>query len=322
MDEFRLIERIARVVRRGMPHDPRVVVGIGDDAAVLAPAGRRVVATTDTLVDGVHFRLDLCSPRDAGRRAAAANLSDLAAMGARPLAVLVGLQVPRSGADRDAIDAMKGLADACRRHRVHVAGGNVCVAPGPLAIAVTALGEAPHRGCLLRSGARPGDVVAVSGPLGSASLGLAMLASSPSRRVAYGPLASAYLRPKPRLDLGAALAATPGVHAAIDVSDGLLQDLGHVLDASGVGAEVEVSRVPIATAALRFAAEAGLDATQAALTGGDDYELVATAAPSASRRLKALGMVAIGVITRRRGLVLTREGRRIALPRRLGYRHL
>lgn len=315
MDEWRVIRRLAGLGRRA---DPRVVLGIGDDAAVLSPRGP-VVATTDTFVDGVHFRLDLLSAADAGFRATAGAVSDIAAMGAGPLAILAALEVPAGAPDRLPLSVMRGIATAAGRFGFVVAGGNLTSTPGPLGITVTALGESVHRP-LTRAGARPGDDVLVTGRPGAAALGLALLRDDPWRaRRRHPVLVRAWRRPEPRLAEGLALAALPGVHAAIDVSDGLVQDLGHVLDASGVGARIDADTLPLAPGAVRAAASLGLDAVEAALTGGDDYELLVFAEPGAAAPVP--GLTRIGRVTSGRGVVVTRGGRRVSLARRAGWTH-
>ena len=235
MDEFRLIEAIHRAM--GGVADPRVEVGIGDDAAVLAVRSGRVVATTDAQVEGVHFRWDLCRPDDVGWRAGAVNLSDLAAMGARPLALLAALEVPPAMPDRDVVAVMRGLARCGEAFGAGVVGGNLAAGPA-FAITVTALGEPPGDRVLSRSGALPGDSILVAGPIGTGAMGLDLLTRHPAWARRFPALARAYRRPVPQVEAGLQLAGIEGVHAAIDVSDGLLADVGHVLKASGVGARL------------------------------------------------------------------------------------
>jgi len=316
VDEFRLIDAIHRAVRGRA--DDRVEIGIGDDAAVLAVRSGRVVATTDALVEGVHFRFDLCRPGDVGWRAAAVNLSDLAAMGARPLGLLAALEVPPAMPDRDVVAAMRGLARAGAAHGAPVVGGNVSRGP-VFALTVTALGEPVAARVLPRSGALPGDLVMAGGTFGSAALGLDLLDRHPEWARRFPVLARAYRRPDPQVDLGLRLAALPGVHAAIDVSDGLAADLGHVLDASRAGARLDADLVPRHPQADRYARLAGLDVRHAALAGGDDYRLLAAVDPSAETECESLGMTAIGRITARRGLVVLSGGRRVPVP--AGWTH-
>lgn len=321
MNEFELIKEISRIVRRSNLLDKRVIVGIGDDAAVIAPNTKQIVVTTDTLVEGVHFRFDLCSYDDAGWRAAAANLSDLAAMGAEPIALLVGLQLPDGFEHEAVLRVMRGFTRLCRICQTQVVGGNICVAQGPLALAVTAIGEV-HTSPLLRSGARPKDLVFVSGALGSAALGLRLLAEYADFKRQFAPLVKAWRHPRPRIELGKTLSKISGVHAAIDISDGLLQDLGHILEASHVGAVLDVERVPLTRTARRFGVMFGIDPLEMALSGGDDYELIVCADKALEGELRSLGLTAIGEVIRRREFVLNNMGQRISMPDFTGFRHL
>jgi thiamine-monophosphate kinase len=224
LGEFGLIAALSA----WLPPAERVLVGIGDDAAVLAAPDGRVVATTDFLLEGRHFRLDWSSARDIGHKAAARSLADIAAMGAAPTALLVALAVPGELPVSWARDLAAGLAAECARAGASVAGGDTARAPSVL-LAVTGLGDLAGRAPVLRSGAAPGDAVAVAGVLGHAAAGLALLSAG----LAEGPLVAAQLRPAPPYDAGPE-AADLGATAMIDVSDGLLADLGHIADASGV----------------------------------------------------------------------------------------
>jgi thiamine-monophosphate kinase len=211
-----------------LPPGPRTLVGIGDDAAVLSVPDGRVVATTDFLLEGRHFRRDWSSAADVGHKAAARSLADLAAMGAEPSALLVALAAPPDLPVRWARELAAGLAAECARAGASVIGGDTARA-GSVFLAVTGLGDLAGRAPVRRSGAAPGDVVAVAGPLGHAAAGLALLSAGLTQE----PLVTAHLRPAPPYDAGPE-AADLGATAMIDVSDGLLADLGHVADASGV----------------------------------------------------------------------------------------
>jgi thiamine-monophosphate kinase len=246
-----------------------VVLGPGDDAAVLRPRpGEDLVATVDAVVEGVHFDRRTPAP-DVGWKSLAVNLSDLAAMGARPVAALVALALPRGARLRDVQGLARGLGACARAHRIAVAGGNVTRAD-VLSVTITALGAVPRGRALLRAGARPGDLVLVTGTLGDAALGL--------RRGASPALVRRQRRPTPRVAAGLALA--PIARAAVDVSDGLVQDLGHLCHASGVGARIGVADLPLSPAYRRAAARLA-DPFAPALAGGEDYELV-LAIPAAS----------------------------------------
>jgi thiamine-monophosphate kinase len=294
MTEFELIDLFTRELPlRG----PGVVVGVGDDAAALAPPrGELLVATADAVVEGVHFDRRF-PPRDVGWKALAVNLSDLAAMGARPLWALVALGVPRGTRPARMVAIARGLGACARRHRIAIAGGNVTRAE-ELSLTVTALGSA-RPGRLLRAGARAGDVVVVSGTVGDAALGLAPGAPP--------ALVRRQRRPEPRLALGRALAGI--ATAAIDVSDGLAQDLAHLCRASGVGARVSLPSLPLSPAYRRVAR--GLpDPWAPALGGGEDYELCATVPPArvgaALRAARRTGtrLAMVGAIVPGRGVVL------------------
>jgi thiamine-monophosphate kinase len=266
MSEFALIDRLrARVLARG-----DVTLGIGDDAALLqVPPGHELAVTTDTLVAGVHFPLDT-AVADLGWKALAVNLSDLAAMGAAPAWCTLALTLP--DADAAWVDAfLDGFVELADQHRVALVGGDTT--RGPLAVTITAHGLVPAGQALRRDAARAGDDVWVTGTLGDAAGALA-------QHLAGGPY-SAKLRwrldrPTPRVDVGLALRGL--AHAAVDVSDGLLADLGHVLRASGVGARLDLGRLPTSRTLADHFDERRRWELQT--SGGDDYELCFTAPPS------------------------------------------
>ncbi len=309
--EFELIERFTRQFTRG----EGVRVGVGDDAAVLRPPrGEELVATVDAVVEGVHFDRRF-TPQEIGWKALAVNLSDLAAMGARPLWALVALATPPA-ADPARLERIgRGIAACARRHGVSVVGGNVTAAR-ELSLTVTVLGAVERGRALLRSGGRPGDLLVVSGTLGDAALGI--------RPGAAPALRARQRRPRPRLALGRG--AVGVARAAIDLSDGLLQDLGHLCTASGVGARVEVDRLPLSPA-YRAATRRSRDPDLGALSGGEDYELLLAVPPS---RLAALREAAhrartpvtvVGALEARRGVRVVGGGR-LLHPRHAGHDHL
>ncbi|MBP8298573.1 MAG: thiamine-phosphate kinase [Burkholderiales bacterium] len=317
--EFDLIARIrARVAARR-----DVVLGIGDDAAVLRTApGHELVVTMDTLVAGHHFP-HATAPRDIGWKALAVNLSDLAAMGAAPAWITLALTLPRN--DVEWLDAfIGGFLALARRHGVALVGGDTT--RGPLSITVAAHGLLPRGTALRRDGARAGDAIYASGSLGDAAAGLRVarggLAAAPA--AAARTLRTRLDRPEPRVALGLALRGVAS--AAIDVSDGLAQDLGHVLRASGVGAVLEVDALP-ASHALR-AAVAGTSARRRLqLAGGDDYELCFTVPPRREPRLAAIArrlrlpLTRIGTVLPTPGLaLLDARAHPVRLPR-AGYDH-
>jgi thiamine-monophosphate kinase len=252
------------------------VVGIGDDAAVLQPtAGHKLVVTTDVLVEGLDFTAELSEPEDWGWKAVVANLSDLAAMAAEARWLVLALSVPEATPVATLERVYAGVGEACRAFGVALVGGDVSAGPA-LSLAVTALGEAERP--VPRSGARPGDRLCVSGPLGAAAAGLALLQSGDPAAAGllgrFPGLAAAHRRPRPALAMGLALARA-GATAMIDVSDGLAGDALHLAEASGVGVEVHDAAVPLAPGVAEAAALLGRDPLELALGGGEDFVLAA-----------------------------------------------
>jgi thiamine-monophosphate kinase len=266
-----------------MPSAPGTLLGIGDDAALLAAPDGRMLASTDLLVEGRHFRRDWSSASDIGVKAAAQNLADIAAMGGAPTALLVGLAAPADLPVAWALELAGGLAEECARAGANVAGGDISAAPVVL-LAITALGGLAGRPPVTRSGAQAGDVVAVAGVLGHSAAGLALLRAgraSPAGPAGFAGLLAAHRRPQPDYAAGPE-AARLGATAMIDVSDGLVQDLGHIAERSGVQIDLEMKRLP-RDDALRAAADAvgKADPLDWILTGGEDHALAATFPPAA-----------------------------------------
>jgi len=294
--EHFLIERIARLARAGSGR--HVVLGIGDDGAVLRPrAGEDLVVSCDTLVESVHFRWQTQSPRALGRRALAVNLSDLAAMGARPLGCTVALAAPPELTLRRFDGLLAGLLDEARRFACPLVGGNLARA-GETQIAVTVLGAVSRGRALRRDAARAGDGLWVTGSLGGAALALARAerGRAPLRAV-----------PEPRVPAGLALVRMRGRGACIDVSDGLVADLSHLLAPPGLGAELEPERLPRPRGFAGACARLGLEPDVLAFTGGEDYELLfplrpPDPTPAALARRLGVGVTRIGRITRRPGI--------------------
>jgi thiamine-monophosphate kinase len=271
LGEFGLIE----VIAGALPRSDRTIVGIGDDAAVLTAPDGRVVATTDLLVEGRHFRRDWSGPADIGVKAAAQNLADIAAMGADPVALLVGFAAPGDLAVAWVRELVAGLAAECARAGATVAGGDTSSADTIL-LAVTALGDLGGRDPVTRSGARPGDVLAYAGVLGRSAAGQALLEAG---RTGPEALIAAHRRPAPRYAAGPGAAAL-GATAMIDVSDGLLADAGHLARASGVQIDIDPGLFPGDPGLAAAAASLGLPGTQDwVLTGGEDHALAATFPP-------------------------------------------
>jgi thiamine-monophosphate kinase len=319
-------ELIARIQCRLAPAPEWLLVGIGDDAAVVEPERNRVdVLTVDALVEGVHFDRAFVPPDAIGYRALAVNLSDLAAMGAAPRLALVSMMLPRTLPLADFDGIADGLARLAARHRVHVVGGNITRSPGPLVLDVTASGTVKRRQALRRSGARPGDDVYVSGTIGAAGAGLAYLRSTTAKLTVddagHGagsvPSAAAlfvrrYLYPEPRVRLGVLLARNRAASAAMDLSDGLADAVRQVSEASGVGMIIEEDALPVPEDARRLLG--GEDPIGSAVAAGDDYELLFTARRRAGGRVTAATRHAqvdvrrIGVCTDRPGELLLKRG--------------
>jgi thiamine-monophosphate kinase len=313
MNEDELVQAIA-AMRGG---DGRVLVGIGDDAAVWQPSrSHRSVVTTDALVEGVHFSREWMSLDDVGWRAMASNLSDLAAMGARPRLGTVALGVPREYSRDDVLAVHRGLARCAQRFGLEIAGGDLVRAP-VLTIGVTVIGEVRPSHLTLRSGARSGDVLATTGLLGASRAGLDLLRgtivlSEDDARAAL----EAHRAPAPRVREGMWLAGSKHVHAMMDCSDGLSTDLGRMLRASGGGAVIE--GVPVAPSARAAADANGVDPAAYALAGGEDYELIVAVHPGAfdhlSRRYAARfgsNLERLGCVRADGGLVAVKQGQEI-----------
>jgi thiamine-monophosphate kinase len=271
LGEFGLIAAIAE----GLPRGARTIVGIGDDAAVLAAPDGRVVATTDLLVEGRHFRRDWSGPADIGAKAAAQNHADVAAMGAVPVALLVGFAAPGDLPLAWALELVAGIADECARVGATVAGGDTSSAAA-VVLAITALGDLAGRDPVTRAGARPGDVLAIAGVLGGSAAGLALLEAG---LAGPAPLLAAHRRPRPPYEAGPQ-AAVLGATSMIDVSDGLLADVGHIARASGVLIDIDPALLPatpgLAAAAAALGRPGPLDWV---LAGGEDHALAATFPP-------------------------------------------
>ncbi len=287
----------AAAVARGVAAGSGVALGIGDDAAVLAPPpGHDLVFTTDLLVEERHFVLApraghvVAAPRQVGWKALAVSVSDTAAMGARALWAVLSLALPEERVGEFADELVAGLLDCAAEYGVALVGGDTVASPGPVAVNVALLGAVPHGRALRRDGARPGDAVCVTGALGGSLLGR-------------------HLRPIPRQAAALSLVQRGVAHALVDLSDGLSSDLGHVLDASAVGAVLWAGRVPLHADAHRAAAADGRSALDHALHDGEDFELCFCAPRDAAAALVREGLAGVavaevGVVTAAPGLVL------------------
>lgn len=298
-----------------------------DDVALIAGRrGEQYVLKTDAIVEGVHFFAD-DPPADVARKLLRVNLSDLAAKGATPIGYLLAMALPKTRDDRWLASFSHGLATDQRKYRIGLFGGDSDATRGPTVLSLAVIGRVAQGRAILRDGARPGDLVYVSGTLGDAALGLAAIKGRLPRisRAARHYLERRYRLPEPRLSLGRRL--TGIARAAADISDGLVADLGHVCAASGAGAVIETARLPL-SAAVRSIIAGSPQRIRAALNHGDDYEVVFTAPPNAAGRIAAAAraagvrVTAVGRIVAGRGVrVLDAKGHRLRLSRS-GYRHV
>jgi len=291
LGEFGLIEK----VRRATPKGRGVLLGIGDDAAWVANPSRSSLVTSDLLIEGIHFDLKWTSLFDLGYKTLAVNLSDIAAMGGIPAYLILSLGIPPAFDSGDIEDFYRGIRSLAAMHGVALVGGDTNAAK-LLIISVCVLGHAPHRP-IRRSGAKAGDDIYVTGTLGDSALALKLLKSRSLRAnrdfVRY--LLSRHHRPTPRITAGALLARERLATAMIDISDGLIQDLGHICEASGIGAEIWADKLPLSRAYRKLAGRAG---TRYALSGGEDYELLFCARKRDRARIERLHTHALVAITR------------------------
>lgn len=342
--EFGLIDRIARLVAGTQPipraSAGRVTLGIGDDAALLeVPADRSLVATVDTLVEEVHFRRAWTGPQDLGWKSLAVNVSDIAAMGAEPLAAFLSLALP-AAIEVAWVEAFTRGMEACaREYGCALAGGDTVRSPQQIAITVALLGTVERGRALLRSGARVGDAVCVTGTLGDSAAGLALLQQGAGDRVLgaganqtspnteqrppnpdpFAPLLAAHHRPRPRLAAARALAVSAEVTAMMDLSDGLASDIRHLATRSGVGARIWRPALPISGDARAAGSALGVEPAEWALHGGEDYELLFTLPPAAVEPARALlsplgvPLTVVGEIVAEAVLLVEADGREVFL---------
>ena len=320
LGEFGLIDRIAQ----RLPAGAGVAVGIGDDAAAFTPApGQLSLITTDMLVEGIHFDLSYSDPLSLGKKALSVNLSDIAAMGGKPRYYLLSLAIPPAMTLDFLDDFISGMLSRAEQFGVQLIGGDTCSSSGPLVLTLTVLGEQCPDLLLRRSGARPGDQICVTGTLGDAALGLRLLRQG----VGQGNALARHLDPVPRVLEGLALAEATIPSAMIDLSDGLLADLGHILDLSAVGARIYSEALPLSDTFREHFPTVTEEALSLALAGGEDYELLFTAPPEKIPLifplLEKLGtpVTVVGTITAEKTrAVISPDGRELSLNSK-GYDH-
>ena len=313
-DEFAKIDWLKKRFEKGTVPCPEVIVGIGDDAAVIDFGSRPTIVTVDTHVEDVHFRRELISCRELGRRAVIAAASDVWAMASTPIGAVVALTLPEAFTDADFRELIEGIAEASELTGARIIGGNLSHGRS-LSITTTVFGS-PAEEAVTRDGARPGDRIYVTGELGTAALGLAILEVGGSDLEHAESFVARWRRPPVHGRVVRELAQSAA--AAIDISDGCLQDLQHVCAQSSVGAVIEASNIPTARGYREICTALDLDPVELALTGGEDYELLFTARPDAEVRLSAtpIGTIIEGSEVR----ILDSEGQPIELGQ-AGYRH-
>lgn len=320
LGEFGLIGQIAQRVAP----DKTVRIGIGDDAAATVPTpGCLTLTTSDMLLEGVHFDLAWSTPATLGRKSLAVNLSDIAAMGGTPRWFLLSLAIPPALPVEFIESFVQGMLELAAEHNVTLIGGDTCSSRSGLVISVTLMGEQRPERIVTRGGARPGDIVFVTGTLGDAALGLEMLKKGERNGIAV----ERHLAPTPRVREGLALAESGLASAMIDISDGLAADLGHILEMSRTGARLLLDEIPLSPFYRENVGRHASDPYRLALAGGEDYELLFTAPPVARDGVLAAcrdcgaTVTAIGEITEPSGLEIDSSafpGYRISAK---GYNH-
>ncbi len=274
--EFGLIDRIKTIVDRV---DDSVVAGIGDDAAVLkSPTGALTLISTDTLIEGVHFDLSYFTYFQVGWRAAAANLSDIAAMGGKPKYLLVSIGLPRTVQPSSVEELFRGAGELCRNHNTIIIGGDTTLSPDRLFISMTILGQVDENHLALRSGAKPGDGLFLTGRPGSAKAGFKILSCQKKMHLKdkYSSVVSRHLLPLPRVPEAQFLVAFFSIHAMIDVSDGVASEVHHICKQSNVGAKISLEKLPQPEDVVAVAALFKDEPNEYVLSGGEDFELLFT----------------------------------------------
>ena len=314
-------------IRRRLPAAPSsLIVAAGDDAAVAVPErGAFQVLTTDASVEGIHFDRQFSSLSDVGYRAVAVNVSDIAAMGGTPSLALLSFLLPSSTTLADVDALLDGAMEMAAEARVAIAGGNLSRSPGPLVVDVTVSGFVRPRRILTRGGGRPGEALYLTGSIGAATAGLECLRARPRQPAPLeddlAECIARHRRPLPRIRIGALLGRNRAASACVDLSDGLADAVRQLADASGTGAAIDATAVPVHPGASRWFRSTGKDPLEAAIAGGDDYELLFTVPKKRSGRLRGVqraargvAIVRIGELTPEREVILIREGRREPMP--------
>lgn len=296
--EFELIDEIKK-----MFPVPEGVRGIGDDCAVIPQrTGWETLVSTDMLVEGSHFLMNEITPYQLGWKSAAVNFSDIAAMGGIPVGSFLAVALPKALPEGWMNEFMKGYRDISDKYGFPLLGGDTTSSPDRLSICVTAMGKALAGRSKKRDSAKPGDLVCVTGFLGDSAAGLQAVLSGAEKDDVVAYLLECHYLPLPRIEEGIMLSRDEGVHAMMDISDGVGSDLRHILDESGVGAVIDTEALPTSMQMEEFCERNGLDKIETALCGGEDYELLFTVSEEAEARLDVRHTV-IGVITEEKELV-------------------
>ncbi|GEO24564.1 thiamine-monophosphate kinase [Alicyclobacillus acidoterrestris] len=322
MDEFGLIAALAR--RLPKP-GADVLLGIGDDAAVVRTGGAPFVVTTDTMVEGVHFLATTLTDYNLGYKSLAVSVSDIAAMGGQPKYAVVSIAIPSGWAPERLERVYDGFREVTERFGCHVIGGDVVSTSGPLVVTTTVIGEAANP--IPRSGARPGDILFVTGRLGGSSAGLQVMQEATSvSDISKACLIERHQRPEPRVAIGS-LCATAGVHALNDVSDGLASELNEIATASGVRCVIDADKLPVLPEVVELARAVEREPLSYALYGGEDYELVGAASNRAFAVLLAgasalnVPVTRIGRVDEGDGVVMRRSDGQMEVLDSKGYNH-
>lgn len=322
--EFGLID----LIKQDTIHDQgTVVVGIGDDAAVLLPTPRQLqLLTTDMLVESIHFNLTTTTPWQLGYKAIAVNLSDIAAMGGTPRHAVISVALPATTPTEFIINLYQGMKEICREYSVNIVGGDTVSSPQGLVINVTVAGEVEPANLVKRSGAKTGDIIAVTGVLGNSAAGLDLLSVGEWEDYAFAwPLVTAHLTPRPQVKTGAILAAA-GATSMDDLSDGLASESHEIAEASNVGVRLYAAQIPLSAELKQAVEKLDKQALDYALYGGEDFQLLFTMEPSNYETLLAdhpdLQLVRIGEIVEvSQGVTLVDEEGRVQILEAQGYNH-
>lgn len=303
--EFELIKKLSKILP---PVSLRVETGIGDDTAVLKPLSKPLLYTVDTLVEGIHFDFSFCTPHEVGKKALAVNLSDIAAMGGTPRSAIVALGISKKTTDSQCEELYEGLAEEAKKFEVDIVGGNISQSPERFFISISLLGEAEGT-VLRRKGAKPGDLIFVTGFLGEAAAGLDLLKEIGRNAIVDFPsLAGRYLQPEARCGLGQAMGKFKGITSLIDISDGLSSELWHLSEASRAAFTINEEALAPSSELTRSCQLTSRSALHYQLNGGGDYELLGTCSSGSLETLQSLAkkyqvpLVEIGTVSEGNGV--------------------